>query len=240
MNLQDFKELLSSASQELFAMDRGSMTRPGLIETQNPIDPGDVALFGRAVEAGLVTVYEGGRFDTRDRPTGAGRWGLLSRSVQGGAFNAEYLPQIAAYARAVLDLGYPSERVLFELPESGLQLDLAILDDAGRVVVLGEAKREVRMLDKLLEQMSARFAAAAPTEDSKRRGDEVRQLAWRLWAVRPERLWLIAPGVVRSWTCRFDPLVLTPEQELPTAASLGLAERPPATIPSPRLLREER
>jgi hypothetical protein len=35
-----------------------------------------------------------------------------------------------------LNLGYPEERVLFELPAQSLQLDLAILDDHERVIVV--------------------------------------------------------------------------------------------------------
>lgn len=73
---------------------------------------------------------------------------------------------------------------MFELPSSALQLDLAILDDQGQVVVLGEAKRESGMLPKLVTAAVERFALAAPGADSKKRGDEVRQLAWRVWTRR--------------------------------------------------------
>jgi hypothetical protein len=45
--------------------------------------------------------------------------------------------------------GVPAGRVLFELPGSALQLDLAILDNTGRVVVIGEAKRDTVMLHRL-------------------------------------------------------------------------------------------
>lgn len=227
--------MLARWSSELFDIDRGAMRRPDLVETRNTIDPGDVAQFGRAVDAGLLTLHPGGRFDTQDRPKAGGRWGLLSRSGAGGWYNAEYLPQIAAYATAVLDLGFPSERVLFELPASALQLDLAVLDDDGQVVVLGEAKRDVQMLDRLLGQVVARFGRRAPADESKRRGDEPRQLAWRLWTVRPQRLWLIAPGVVDSYVCRYDPLVVEREEQLPTAEQLGLATPPPERLPPPRL-----
>ena len=84
---------------------------------------------------------------------------------------------LAAYADAVFRLGYPRERVLFELPASALQLDLAILDDVGHVVALGEAKRDVGMLPKLVEATVGRFSAQGPDEESRKRGDEARQLA---------------------------------------------------------------
>lgn len=70
----------------------------------------------------LINPHSAGRFNTQDRPTPDGRWGILSRSKAGGWFNAEYLPQLAAYVEATLELGYPSPRVLFELPAQSLQL----------------------------------------------------------------------------------------------------------------------
>lgn len=201
-------DLLRAASSELYAANPEQMATGDLIATKNEIHADDVAAFGQGVRAGHVVLHPGGRFDTRDRPTGAGRWGLLSRSQEGGWFNAEYLPQLAAYVRAIEELGFPYRRVLFELPGSALQLDLAILDDNGSVVVLGEAKRAGAMREKLLDDVLARFSTEAPTPGSKRRGDEARQLAWRLWSVRPSRLWLIGPGIVRSFVCDFEPLSL--------------------------------
>ncbi len=116
-NLQKFRELLERCSAELREDNPAKMTTGSLIETKNAIDPGDIDLFFDAVNAGIVRLFRSGRFDTDDRPTD-GRWGLLSRSRDGGWYNAEYLPQIAAYADAVLRLGYPTERVQFELPSS--------------------------------------------------------------------------------------------------------------------------
>lgn len=205
-----------------------------LIPTPNVIDEGDLALFFDAIDQGLVTLARGGRFNTADRPKPGGRWGLLSRSADGGWYNAEYLPQIAAYAEAVLRLGYPRERVLFELPSISLQLDLAILDDDGQVVVLGEAKREVNMLPKLISAAVDRFGAAAPQDDSKRRGDEARQLAWRLWTVRSKYAWMIAPGQRDAYACEYAPLRMSPIG-MPKAAELGLEHPPPAHLGPPDL-----
>jgi len=111
--------------------------------------------------------------------------------------------------------------VLSELPAVALQLDLAILDDRSRVVVLGEAKREVGMLEKLRHRVLERFADGPPGPETKRRGDEARQLSWRLWTVRPEYLWLIAPGERVTFRGAYDPLVLTPVGALAAAGELG-------------------
>jgi hypothetical protein len=231
-----FVDWLRASSVELHAENPSTMASGTLIPTPNKIDEGDAQLFWDGVDAGIIELRRGGRFNTADRPTTDGRWGALSRSQRGGWFNAEYLPQIAAYVDAVLGLGYPHERVLFELPASAMRLDLAILDDAGRVVVLGEAKRDVGMLATLRDSMIRRFADAAPGEDSKRRGDEARQLAWRIWTVEPDYIWLIAPGRRDAFRCRTAPLHLEPLQGLPPAGHLGLAKAPPTQLPIPRLL----
>lgn len=211
------------------------MSSPELLPTKNVIDDGDLELFFAGVEAGLVHLERGGKFNTCDRPKAGGRWSLLSKAQQGGWYNAEYLPQLAAYVDAILTLGYPKERLLFELPASALQLDLAILDDTGRVVVLGEAKRETGMLSKLIGSIEARFTDEAPSDESKKRGDEARQLAWRLWSVRPELCWLIAPGERLAYRCEFEPLRLTLIGPLPAAAELGLDVEPPKALEVPAL-----
>lgn len=238
MEVEDFMVLLRQASQELYEANRGRMNSGVLLATPNEIHPADVEAFARGVEQGHITLYAGGRFDTRDRPTGTGRWGLLSRSPEGGWYNAEYLPQLAAYVRAIEDWGYPAERVLFELPASGLQLDLAIVDDDGHVLVLGEAKRANDMLDRLLSGMLERFADRSPGPETKKRGDEARQLAWRLWTARPSRLWLISPGSVRSWQCSYDPLRLEEELAPPRAELLELHRRPARMLRPPRLVED--
>ena len=235
MDVDAFDDVLQQASRELYEANPERMSSGDLLATSNEIHPADVEAFGRGLERGHLALYPGGRFDTRDRPTGTGRWGLLSRSREGGWYNAEYLPQIAAYVRTIEDWGYPHERVLFELPASALQLDLAVLDDDGRVVVLGEAKRSNAMLDRLLTQVLDRFADVAPGPETKKRGDEARQLAWRLWTVRPSRLWLIGPGSVRSWVCSYEPLTLEEEPAPPMAAALGLDAQPPQVLVPPRL-----
>lgn len=96
MTVEEFLDLLRAASRELRAAHPEKMSTGDLIATKNEIHARDVAAFGDGLRAGHVVLHPGGWFDTRDRPTGAGRWGLLSRSQDGGWFNAEYLPQLAA------------------------------------------------------------------------------------------------------------------------------------------------
>lgn len=230
-----FIELLARASRELWADNRDAMNSPDLVPTKNEIDPGDVELFFDAVEAGLIDVHRDGRFNTVDRPTEKGRWALLSRSKGGGWYNAEYLPQIAGYTDAILRLGFPRERVLFELPSKALQLDLAILDDAGRVVVLGEAKRDAAARVRLQAAVIRRFGDNAPDDTSKKRGDEARQLAWRLWHVRPACCWFIGPGHRVASPCEFVPLRFGPARPLPSARDLGLDHKPPSQMDPPDL-----
>jgi hypothetical protein len=233
-----FMGLLERCSAELYADHPDLMDTSVLIPTPNEIHEDDVALFDEGREAGLVSVLRGGRFNTLDRPTPGGRWGLLSRSRRGGWYNAEYLPQIAAYVDAILRLGYPVGRVLFELPGSALQLDLAILDNAGRVVVLGEAKRDTAMLDALRTKVARRYSAAAP--DMTTAKDEARQLAWRLWTVKPDYTWLIGPNHRPAFTTTTAPLRLEPTADgrLPAAVDLALDRPPPvAMMPPPMLLR---
>lgn len=230
-----FEELLAEASQVLYGANRNTMESGQLLPTPNVVDAGDVELFFRGVGAGLVQLAPDGRFNTRDRPTPQGHWALLSRSARGGWFNAEYLPQIAAYVEAILDLGYPHERVLFELPAKSLQLDLAILDDDGAVRVLGEAKRSTPALSALRRGVVERFGQEAPTVESKRRGDEQRQLAWRLWTVSPELTWLIGPGHREAFRTELAPLRLSSLPKLPLASELELAHRPRQQLAPPLL-----
>jgi hypothetical protein len=230
-----FDELLRRGSEELFADNPARMSSGALIPTPNVIDEGDLDRFFAAVDDGLVTLHRGARFNTLDRPKPGGRWSLLSRSASGGWYNAEYLPQIAAYSQVILDLGYSPGRVLFELPASALQLDLAILNDQARVVVLGEAKRENSMLDRLRAACISRFADAPPGQETKKRGDEARQLAWRLWTVEPIYTWLIGPGRCDAYRTRTNPLRLERHPQLPDARELGLDHEPPTALNPPTL-----
>jgi hypothetical protein len=233
MDLQQrFHGLLVRAAAELYHDHRDRMDRPDLLPSPNVVDDRDLALFFEGLDGGLISLQRDGRFNTLDRPTPTGRWALLSRSRAGGWYNAEYLPQLAAYVELIRRLGYPAERVLFELPARSLQLDIAVLTDDGTVGIVGEAKRAAGRLDPMVQAIRQRFSGVQPGEETKRRGDEARQLAWRLWMTKTQYLWLIGPGVRHTYGCTYHPLVLHPLASLAGAGELAL-DNPPTTQLAP-------
>ena len=229
-----FRGLLKHGAQELFDDNSHRMARADLFPTAHTIAADDLRLFFLGLENGTVTLYRGARFNTLDRPRARGRWGLLSREKTGCRYNAEYLSQVAAYVEAIHGLDYPSERVLFELPHTALKLDLAILNDEGAVIVLGEAKRAVFSLERILTEVQERYRDVDPGEQGRH---EARQLAWRLWQTKAPYLWLIGPGERRAYRTRYAPLVFEPLPSLPRADQIGLAHLPERPLAVP-ILRE--
>ena len=120
---EQFKMLLERGAQELFEDNHHRMACADLFTSRHTIADDDLRRFFLGLQHGTVTLVRGARFNTLDRPVAVGRWGLLSREKGGCRYNAEYLPQIAAYVEAIQELGYPSERVFFELPHTALKLD---------------------------------------------------------------------------------------------------------------------
>jgi hypothetical protein len=105
------------------------------------------------------------------------------------------------------------------------------------VVVLAEAKRGVGMLKTLRLRVHDRYRDSPP--DMTPGKDEARQLAWRLWTVKPDYTWLIGPGHRAAFRTTTSPLCLEPtnDSRLPPASELGLETRPPVAImPPPTLL----
>lgn len=227
-----FLVMLERGSRELFEDNPGKMKVPDLLPTKNMIADDDLRLFFLGYQKRLITLERGARFNTLDRPRAGGRWGLLSRTKDGGWYNAEYLPQIAAYVHAIAELGYPSDRVLFELPDQALKLDLAILNDAGEVIVLGEAKRALPMLNNLVEEVSRHYREADPGEEGR---NESRQLAWRLWRTRTPILWLIGPGERRVYKISYGPINFERIRGLPAASEIGLNSPPAKHLGIPNL-----
>lgn len=132
----------------------------------------------------------------------------------------EALPQLAAYVELIDGYRYPRAAVRFATPDSELELDLAVLDEDGRVLVLGEARAEPLLLTKLV--------ALVPTYEGDpgwpRRGSsarDARTLAHRLWLTRAPYLWLVAAGARRAFRVSYGrTLTLTPVAGLPSAAEL--------------------
>jgi hypothetical protein len=185
MVLQErFRELLVRGSAELYQDHRDRMDRPDLLPTPNVIDEGDLALFFEGLDVGLITLERGGRFNTLDRPAPGGRWSLLSRSRGGGWYNAEYLALAGRLRGAGAEAQLSCRPSAVRAPTIQLPLDLAVVTDRGTVAVLGAAKRAAAMLDALAQAVRQRFSHTAPGEETRRRGDEARQLAWPLWLTR--------------------------------------------------------
>jgi hypothetical protein len=190
------------------------------------------ALFA-GVELGLITWRPEGRFDTLDRPRPPrGRWWLIEKDGETRRPCWEFVPQLAAYVELIRDLGYHRNRVLFDTPQAAVQLDLAVLNDDGAVVVLGEAKKESSDLDKLQSGLLS-HQGEPPTP---KRGDEPRQLAWRLWVTRAPYLWLIGPSDRRAFRVDHEPLVLRPLDRLPGGGVMGLDEGPTEVMTPPVLI----
>ena len=227
-----FKVLLERGAQELFQDNQHRMTCADLFTTSHTIADDDLRRFFLGLQCGAVTLVRGARFNTLDRPMAGGRWGLLSREKRGCRYNAEYLPQIAAYVEAIQEFGYPSERVFFELPRVALKLDLAIVGDDGAIVVLGEAKRAVLMLDAILKEIQDRYSTVDPGEEGR---NEARQLAWRLWRTRASYLWFIGPAERRAYRVRYAPLAFESLPVLPRAKDIGLAHVPARRVAVPIL-----
>ena len=149
--------------------------------------------------------------------------------------HAEYLPQIAAYVEAILTLAIRTSVCCLSRPPRHCRLYLAILNDDGTVRVLGEAKRSTPALSSLRQGAVNRFGKGTPTNESRRHGDEQRQLAWRLWTVSPEFTWLIGPGHREAFRTELAPLRLSSLPMLPPAHELDLAHRPPQQLAPPVL-----
>jgi hypothetical protein len=193
----------------------------------------DCADLFAGVELGLIAWRPEGRFDTLDRPKPPrGRWWLIEKDGETRRPCWEFVPQLAAYVELIRDLGYHRNRVLFDTPQAALQLDLAVLDDDGAVIILGEAKKESSDLDKLLTGLLTYQGEQPPPK----RGDEPRQLAWRLWVTRAPFLWLVGPSDRRAFRVDYEPLTLTPVGRLPSGPAMGLAGGPAQVMAPPALI----
>ncbi|UMG91673.1 hypothetical protein [Nocardioides sp. TF02-7] len=165
--------------------------------------------------AGVLTVEDGNRVRTLDPRQGT------ARLVEGDPAHLcwERLPQLAAYVD-LLGAGFPPGALRFETPESELRLDLAAVDDDGRVLVLGEAKAEPLQLAKL-EALVQTFEGDPGARSCATRDGDAHRLAHRLWATRAPYLWLVAAGARRAFRVHYGrTLRLTAQEALPHAADL--------------------
>lgn len=174
----------------------------------------DAGLFAHGVDRGLLRIDGRGYLLTRD-PHQATAW-LVEGNPCWPCW--EYLPHAAAYVELIERHGFPIPSVRFETPEAehSIDADLAIVDPKGRVVVLGEAKKESRELDRLLEQLPT-FAALDPGPPGTREPlRAVCKLAHRLWRTRAPWLWLVGPADRRAFEVSYEPLTLQARPALPS------------------------
>lgn len=188
----------------------------------------DAALVEAGLALGLLAI-EGNYLRTQD-PHQATAW-----LVEGDPARLcwEYLPHAAAYVELIADLGYPTGSVRFETPERevDMSLDLVVVDDDGRPLILGEVKREASQIMRLAELLLEHHLDPGKPPSAVHGGPSgLRREAWKLahqlWGTRAPWLWLVAAGERLVFRVRYDVgLWLEPSARLPLPDEL---DRPPA------------
>ena len=131
------------------------------------------------------------------------------------------LPQLAAYVE-LLRAGYPEGAVRYATPDSELDLDLAVVNDDGQVLLLGVARAEPMELAKL----EALVSTFENTGEGLRPlpgvpGREPQQLAYQLWSTRAPYLWMVAAGTRRLFRVHYGRTIkLTRNRVLPMPEEL--------------------
>lgn len=135
----------------------------------------------------------------------------------------EHLPHLAAYVE-LLDAGYPAGAVRFETYDAELGLDLAAVDEDGRVLVVGKAEAEPIQLTRLAALVATYEgdpALPGPLSDRLAPGWGAQKLAHQLWATRAPYVWLVAAGARRAYRVSYDRTIrLSAVTALPTAEEL--------------------
>lgn len=194
--------------------------RPRHVERR--LHESEAELVARGLDAGLLE-FEGNYLRSRD-PHQHTAW-----LVEGDPAHLcwEYLPHMAAYVELVLTFGYPVGAVRFETPDAEMNLDLAVVDTAGAIMVLGEVKTESRQIVSLANLLPG-FVVDPGKPDPVRRGGpqgarrEAWKLAHQLWVSRASWLWLVASGARLAFRVEYDDgLVVSPTDTIPSATELG-------------------
>jgi hypothetical protein len=182
----------------------------------------DAELAERGFASGLLAVEHANRVRTAD-PFQGTAW-----LVEGNPSHLcwEYLPHLAAYVELVEDLSYPAAAVRFETSDAELNLDLAVVDHIGRVLVLGEVKSEPGQILSL-ETLVPTFAHDPGKPATVRAGgpNGARRGAWKLThqlrVTRAPYLWLAASGARAAFDVEYgDTIVLNRRDSLPSAGQL--------------------
>jgi hypothetical protein len=166
---------------------------------------------------GLLTMEPASHVRTLD-PLQASAWLLEGDPAQA---HWKSLPQLAAYVE-LLRAGYPEGAVRYATPDSELDLDLAVVNDDGQVLLLGVARAEPMELAKL----EALVSTFENTGEGLRPlpgvpGREPQQLAYQLWSTRAPYLWLVAAGTRRLFRVHYGRTIkLTRNRVLPMPEEL--------------------
>lgn len=197
----------------------------------------DAVLIDRGLARGLLRI-EGNYLHTAD-PRQATAW-----LVEGDPARLcwEYVPHAAAYVELV-ESGFPVGAVRFETPETevGMSLDLVVVSEQGRPLVLGEVKREssqVRRLAELLLEHMTDPGKPAPVTRGGPSGlrREAWKLAHQLWRTRVPWLLLVAAGERLVFGVRYRiGLELEPHDRLPDPGELDgevASDWPALSLPS--------
>lgn len=182
----------------------------------------DAELAERGFESGLLSIYQHNRVKTADPYQGTA-W-----LVEGNPAHLcwEYLPHLAAYVELIEFHGYPQKAVRFETPDSELNLDLAVLNQAGQVLVLGEVKTEQRQavsLEALVPTFDGDPGKPATVRAGGPHGSlrDAWKLAHQLWVTRAPYLWLVASGTRKVFDVSYEEkLILRPRTALPDRVAL--------------------
>jgi hypothetical protein len=182
-------------------------------DVREPLVEDESMWFKRGIENGLVkfeTCPEGCfRFvkwheqgpDHFRTPVGAPRHMFSSPHAERPALNREYVPHIAAYARAVIEWGYDPARAAFSLyrkfSTDGLtrragttyETDVEFYDASGRVHLLVEVKAGGRLVEQIVRHLDG----ATPL--GRLPGRTAKELEY-VMDVRPRYLWVTGPGTV--------------------------------------------
>jgi hypothetical protein len=146
--------------------------------------------------------------DHFDTPSGRPRH-LFSKPIGPEAWlNREYVPHIAAYAKAVIDHGYPIEDSTFSLYRKfthdliakregqGYETDAEFYDSDGRIHLQIEAKASTQQTEKLAREMARAASLAELPVGTVKEIEYVLDLA-------PRFLWVVGPGSVDPATHMF-------------------------------------
>jgi hypothetical protein len=195
---------------------------PTLVTRQRRLAAQDVELLERGLAAGLIRI-DGNYLVTQDP------WQGTAWLVEGTPASPcwEYLPHVAAYVELILDHRYPAAAVGFETGDKEMNLDLAVVDDRGSVLVLGEAKAEARQVHALARDVQhfSLDPGKAPPKSQPGSPTGPRREAWKLahqlWTLRSPYLWLVASGERLALRVSYDEtLTLENLGQLPTVADL--------------------